>query len=254
MVTRSGRIAKWWLDRPLRSKGLAVLATPVLVLVVTVAASFIAVSYQVASSESHEISTLQRVVLIVDVAGLVIGVIGGVTAMVLFVRSVVRRIGEVGDNADRLGVFEPLLPVTPAEDEIGRLAEQLQAASTLLTQRSVDLVRAHAAAVGAAAAADQLLARVSHELRTPLTAIMGFGQLMKGSNLSEEDAEAVEQILNGGDHMQRIIEEGRFPADTGQAINMDLGPVAVGPLVTRGAVSAETAKRPARPYGDGLRR
>ena len=232
MVTISGRIAKWWLDRPLRSKGLAVLATPVLVLVVTAAASFIAVSYQVASSESQQVSTLQRVVLIVDVAGLVIGVIGGVTAMVLFVRSVVRRIGEVGDNADRLGVFEPLLPVTPAEDEIGRLAEQLQAASTLLTQRSVDLVRAHAAAVGAAAAADQLLTRVSHELRTPVTAIMGFGQLMKGSNLSEEDAEAVEQILNGGDHMQRIIEEDRFPADAAQAINMDLGPVAVGPLVS----------------------
>ena len=231
MVTRPGRIAKWWLDRPLRSKGLAVLATPVLVLVVTVAASFIAVSYQVASSESGQISTLQKVVEIVDVVGLVIGVIGGVTAMVLFVRSVVRRIGEVGENADRLGVFEPLLPVTPAEDEIGRLAEQLQAASTLLTQRSVDLVRAQAAAVDAAAAADQLLARVSHELRTPLTAVMGFGQLMKGSKLSEEDAEAVEQILNGSDHMQRIIEEGRFPAHTAQAISMDLGPVAVGPLV-----------------------
>jgi signal transduction histidine kinase len=232
MVIRSGRIAKWWLDRPLRSKGLAVLAAPVLVLVVTAAVSFIAVSYQVASSASQHISTSQRVVLIVDVAGLVIGVIGGVTAMALFVRSVVRRIGEVGDNADRLGVFEPLLPVTPAEDEIGRLAEQLQAASTLLTQRSVDLVRAHAAAVGAAAAADQLLARVSHELRTPLTAVMGFGQLMKRSNLSEQDAEAVEQILHGGEHMQRIIEEGRLPADAAQAINMDLGPVAVGPLVS----------------------
>ena len=231
MVTGSGRIAKWWLDRPLRSKGLAVLATPVLVLVVTVAASFIALSYQVASSESHQISTPQKVVAIVDVAGLVIGVIGGVIAMVFFVRSVVRRIGEVGDNADRLGFFEPLLPVTPAEDEIGRLAEQLQAASTLLTQRSVDLVRAYAAAVGAAAAADQLLARVSHELRTPLTAVMGFGQLMKGSKLSEEDADAVEQILNGGDHMQRIIEEGRFPADTAQSISTELGPVAVGPLV-----------------------
>ena len=53
MVTRPGRIAKWWLDRPLRSKGLAVLATPVLVLVVTVAASFIALSYQVAVVGHH---------------------------------------------------------------------------------------------------------------------------------------------------------------------------------------------------------
>ncbi len=148
--------------------------------------------------------------------------------------------------------FEPLLPVTPAEDEIGRLAEQLQAASTLLTQRSVDLVRAHAAAVGAAAAADQLLARVSHELRTPLTAVMGFGQLMKGSELSEEDAEAVEQILNGGDHMQRIIEEGRFPADTAQVDQYGPRPGGRGTPRARGAVPAETAKRPSRRYGDEL--
>jgi signal transduction histidine kinase len=144
---------------------------------------------------------------------------------------VVRRIGELGGNAYRLGVFEPLLPVTPAEDEIGRLAEQLQEASTLLRQRSVDLVRAHAAAVEAAGAADQLLARISHELRTPLTAVLGFGHLMQGSKLSEEDAEAVEQILHGGDHMLRIIEEGRFPAHSAPAISMDLGLVEVGPLV-----------------------
>jgi CHASE3 domain sensor protein len=46
MAVGSGRIARWWLDRPLRAKGLAVLAAPVLVLVVTVAASFIAQRYQ----------------------------------------------------------------------------------------------------------------------------------------------------------------------------------------------------------------
>jgi signal transduction histidine kinase len=231
MVTRRGRIASWWLDRPLRSKGLAVLAPPVLVLVVTVAVSFIAESYQVVDTRNQQIDTLQTVVEVVDAIGLLIGVIGGVTAMVLFVSSVVRRIGEVGANAQRLGVFEPLLPVTPAADEIGQLAEELQEASTLLTQRSVDLVRAHTAAVQAAAAADQLLARVSHELRTPLTAVMGFGHLIDRTQLSEQDAEAVEQILHGGDHMLRIIEEGRTPAHPAQAITLDLEPVGVGPLV-----------------------
>jgi signal transduction histidine kinase len=229
MVTRRARLASWWLDRPLRSKGLAVLAPPVLVLVVTVAVSFIAESYQVADTGNQD--TLQTVVEVVDAVGLLIGVIGGVTAMVLFVRSVVRRIGEVGANAQRLGVFEPLLPVTPAADEIGQLAEELQEASTLLTQRSVDLVRAHTAAVQAADAADQLLARVSHELRTPLTAVMGFGHLIDQSQLSEQDAESVEQILLGGDHMLRIIEEGRTPAHPAHTITLDLEPVGVGPLV-----------------------
>lgn len=122
MVRRRGRIARWWLDRPLRAKGLAVLAPPVLVLVITVAASFIAETYQVVDTRDRHIDTLQTVVEVIDAVGLVIGVIGGVTAMVLFVRSIVRRIGEVGANAQRLGVFEPLLPVTPASDEIGQLA------------------------------------------------------------------------------------------------------------------------------------
>ena len=83
----------------------------------------------------------------------------------------------------------------------------------------------------AASAADQLLARVSHELRTPLTAVMGFGHLIDRSELSEQDAEAVEQILLGGDHMLRIIEEGRAPAYPTQAITLDMEPVGVGPLV-----------------------
>ena len=54
---------------------------------------------------------------------------------------------------------------------------------------------------------------------------MGFGHLIDRSELSEQDAEAVEQILLGGDHMLRIIEEGRAPAYPTQAITLDLEPV-----------------------------
>src|SRR5262245_21151730 len=46
MPARPGRIAQWWLDRPLRSKGLAVLTAPILVLVVTVGATFITERHQ----------------------------------------------------------------------------------------------------------------------------------------------------------------------------------------------------------------
>ena len=355
MATRTGRLARWWLDRPLRSKGLAVLAPPAMVLVITVAASFIAERYQVALGDStsnatatasqagnvlalllgaessvgeyartgdvsslkwyrqaesqlpeplgvlakstasgsdlsvlaqaelgklaltvgavashgppaaieadltdavtpmdtlrgdlnalqaselgtvasnhSEVDTIQTAAQGVEIAGLLIGVVGGMTAMVLFVRFVVRRIGEVGANAQRLGVSEPLAPVTSAADEIGELADELRATSTLLTQRSTDLVRAHTAAVEAADQADQLLSRVSHELRTPLTAVLGFGHLIDRSRLSEEDSEAVEQILHGGGHMLRILEEGRIPSYTSRSIELDLVPVEVAPLV-----------------------
>jgi signal transduction histidine kinase len=273
MPTRRRRLANWWLDRPLRSKGLAVLAPPVLVLVITVAASFIVGRYQAALRSSataaaqsarlaatnslhaqnpdyqdtlrsiqgyqntvieknHDADQLQSVIETIQITGLLVGVIGGFVAMVLFVRSIVRRIGEVDANARRLGVSEPLLPIPPAQDEVGHLAQELRQTSELLTERSTDLVRAHGAAVDSADTANQLLSRVSHELRTPLTAVMGFGQMIDQSNLNEEDAEAVEQILHGGTHMLRIIEEAKITTTrTPRAIDVDLYPVEVGPVV-----------------------
>jgi signal transduction histidine kinase len=108
---------------------------------------------------------------------------------------------------------------------------ELQEASTLLTQRSMDLVRFHEAAVDAAEAADDLLGQVSHELRTPLTAVMGFGHLMEMSDLNEEDSESVGQILHAGGHMLQIIEKARTPSHAPQAIELDIQPVMVAPLV-----------------------
>ncbi len=360
MSGRRWRLAKWWLDRPLRSKGLAVLAPPVMVLVITVAASFIVNQYgtalrqtalratlvlnqaqtvsnlalqaqsavlgaalandptllepynqdamhnalatlisvsstgtgavdatnttalgvnlwstlkgihdhllatppvlpttaqvKLASSQmaqlqaalnnietyensiidakNHDRNLLTSIIQPVQIVGLLIGVIGGFVAMVLFVRSIVRRIGEVDVNARRLGVSEPLVPMDPAEDEVGHLAEELRQTSELLTERSTDLVRAHGVAVDAADEANQLLSRVSHELRTPLTAVMGFGQMIEQSNLRADDAEAVEQIRLGGTHMLRIIEEAKITAArTPRPIDLDLHPVEVGPVV-----------------------
>ena len=273
MPGRRRRLAKWWLDRPLRSKGLAVLAPPVMVLVITVAASFIVGRYEsalrstataatraaqqtasnapvlagtqlslamksiegnleTAVAKNHDADRLAAIIEPVQIIGLLIGVIGGFVAMVLFVRSIVRRIGEVDGNARRLGVSEPLVPVPPAQDEIGHLAEELRQTSELLTERNIDLVRAQSAAVDSAQAANQLLSRVSHELRTPLTAVMGFGQMIDKSNLNDEDAEAVEQILLGGSHMLRIIEEAKITTtQTPRAVDLDLNPVEVGPVV-----------------------
>ena len=199
----------------------------------TVATTFIVGSYQAAliqrssGSMTGSFDSLQTVSEVVEIVGLLIGVVGGVTAMVLFVRSIVRRIGAVGVNAQRLGVSEPLLPVPAAADEIGQLDGQLRETSTLLTQRSTDLVRAHSAALEAAAEADELLARISHELRTPLTAVIGFGHLIDRSQLNDEDADAIDQILLAGEHMLRIIEEGRRPVHTRQAVPLDLRAVEV---------------------------
>jgi signal transduction histidine kinase len=185
-----------------------------------------------AVAKIHDADRLGAIIAPVQIIGLLIGVIGGFVAMVLFVRSIVRRIGEVDGNARRLGVSEPLVPIPPAQDEIGHLAEELRQTSELLTERNIDLVRAQSAAVDSAQTANQLLSRVSHELRTPLTAVMGFGQMIDKSNLNDEDAEAVEQILLGGSHMLRIIEEAKITTtQTPRAIDLDLHPLEVGPVV-----------------------
>jgi signal transduction histidine kinase len=296
MATRRRRLAKWWLDRPLRSKGLAFLAPPVMVLVITVAASFIVQRYQgalrhsaaaaaeAANQNAMNVSTflgntpqaqntlkqieiyqntviaknedadrLQSIIEPIQIVGLLVGVIGGFLAMVLFVRSIARRIGEVDANARRLGVSEPLVPMAPAQDEIGHLAEELRQTSELLTERSTDLVRAHGAAVDSADAASTLLSRVSHELRTPLTAVMGFGQMIDRTNLNDDDAEAVEQILHGGSHMLRIIEEANITTQAPRSIDVELRPVEVGPVVAevRSLLSPLSATRHLTVTGGG---
>jgi signal transduction histidine kinase len=182
-------------------------------------------------SRTDSVDFLHSVVETIDVAGIGIGVIGGITAMVLFVRAIVRRIGVVSANAHRLGVSEPLVSMPPAKDEIGELGSELEEASTLLTQRNKDLVRFHAAAVDAAQGADDLLGQISHELRTPLTAVMGFGRLMEMSELSEQDSESVGQILHAGGHMLEIVEKARHSPSAPQAIELAIRPVEVGALV-----------------------
>ena len=184
-----------------------------------------------AAAKGHDSARLQSAIQPAQIVGLLVGVLGGLVAMVLFVRSIVRRMGQVGANARRLGVGEPLASMPAAADEVGQLDEELRQTSTLLTQRSTDLVRAHASAVEAAATADELLSRTNHELRTPLTAVMGFGQLIDTSELSEPNSESVQQMLQASNHMLRIIEEGRTPAAAQEEFDLDLRPVKIGPLV-----------------------
>jgi CheY-like chemotaxis protein/two-component sensor histidine kinase len=51
---------------------------------------------------------------------------------------------------------------------------------------------------------------MSHELRTPLNAILGFAQLLrrdKKEPLSDRHKERVDQILKGGEHLLRLIDD-----------------------------------------------
>ncbi len=77
-------------------------------------------------------------------------------------------------------------------------------------QRAEELRDARMAADASSAAKSDFLSSMSHELRTPLNAILGFAQLLrrdKKEPLSERHGNRVGQILNGGEHLLRLIDD-----------------------------------------------
>jgi PAS domain S-box-containing protein len=73
-----------------------------------------------------------------------------------------------------------------------------------------DLREARAAAEAASTAKSEFLSSMSHELRTPMNAILGFAQLLehdKKEPLSNRHRERVAQILRGGEHLLRLIDD-----------------------------------------------
>jgi signal transduction histidine kinase/CHASE3 domain sensor protein/ActR/RegA family two-component response regulator len=74
----------------------------------------------------------QTAVVVVLALSLGLGVLSGVLASVLLSRGILSRVGLLAANAARLVRGEPLLPLPPAGDELGRLAQAQQQAYALL--------------------------------------------------------------------------------------------------------------------------
>jgi PAS domain S-box-containing protein len=77
-------------------------------------------------------------------------------------------------------------------------------------RRERELLETRTLAEKASAAKSEFLSSMSHELRTPLNAVLGFAQLLqrdKREPLSERHAERVRQILKGGEHLLRLIDD-----------------------------------------------
>ncbi|MEP6860371.1 MAG: PAS domain S-box protein [Deltaproteobacteria bacterium] len=77
-------------------------------------------------------------------------------------------------------------------------------------RRAAELLEARVAAEAASDAKSEFLSSMSHELRTPLNAILGFAQLLerdKKEPLSQRHKDRVGQILRGGEHLLRLIDD-----------------------------------------------
>jgi two-component system sensor histidine kinase/response regulator len=68
------------------------------------------------------------------------------------------------------------------------------------------LRRASATAEAASRAKSEFLAMMSHEIRTPMNAVIGYGDLLRRTPLTAEQAEFVSNIRQGGANLIEIIE------------------------------------------------
>jgi signal transduction histidine kinase/CheY-like chemotaxis protein len=157
--------------------------------------------------QRDKLTTLQTRIELLDIAGLVLALLAGLAGVALFTSGIARRVSVNAENARRLGEGQPLEPIIPAGDEIGRLADSHLRAEQLLARRNAELTAARDTAVRATQAKNSFLSSTSHELRTPLNAILGFAQLLQLSELSEEDNDGVTRILGAGRHLLALINE-----------------------------------------------
>ena len=79
----------------------------------------------------------------------------------------------------------------------------------LVQDRTIDLETARNEAQEANKAKSLFLSNMSHELRTPLNAILGFGQMLEldANSLTQLQNSNVQEILNAGDHLLKLINE-----------------------------------------------
>jgi signal transduction histidine kinase/CheY-like chemotaxis protein len=182
--------------------------------------------------QRNNIDGLEKAIDLVDIAGLLLGILAGLAGVALFTSGISRRVAAAAANADRLGEGLFLEPASHSGDELGQLAGSLVEAEGLLASRSAELTAARDEALSATRAKNAFLSSTSHELRTPLNSVLGFTQLLEMSDLSDEDRDSVGRILGAGRHLLALINELIDIAriESGE-LSLSVEPVAVLPLI-----------------------
>ncbi len=162
----------------------------------------------------------------------VIGIIGSVIILWVFLDTIVNRVRALRDSAGHLAKAEPLDLPFSSQDELGELSDELDHASQLLANKVIETNQAKFEAEEANRAKTLFLSRTSHELRTPLNAILGFAQLLESDLTDEQQQNKASMIRGAGEHLLKLINNVLDIAsiESGER-NLNLGPTDVNLLI-----------------------
>ncbi|CAM2913646.1 PAS domain-containing hybrid sensor histidine kinase/response regulator [Rariglobus hedericola] len=95
------------------------------------------------------------------------------------------------------------------KDSEGTIIEYQAVGHDVTTRKEAELalIAAKEAAESADRAKSEFLAIVSHEIRTPINGVIGFGKLLRDSNLTAEQRSFVDMITSSGQTLETLISD-----------------------------------------------
>ena len=96
---------------------------------------------------------------------------------------------------------------TDMESQIDEYTNELQQTMEELEVRNIELDITRSKAISANKAKSEFLANMSHEIRTPLSGIIGFTELLQGTDLSEQQNDYTLTIKKSANNLLEIIND-----------------------------------------------